>query len=138
MTNRLNGWQRIGVVITGLWLLFVALLGVLSAFDTGPFGEKIQGAYETVRTEAVCSKPAPPMAPGQKTFSFEEAFGCTTGAMISPPSEKAVQVTPDRQDFFWGAFLVALLIPPVLFWLLSYGSVAVFKWVAQGFRRGAA
>ena len=137
MTNQLNGWQRIGIVLTALWLVVVALLGAVSVFETGPFGEKAKATYETTRTDAVCSKPASHhLAAGQKTItlSWDEVYGCATGAMISGPSERTVQVSPRRDDFFLAAFLAALLIPPALFWLLSYVFALVFKWVAQGFR----
>ena len=134
MLTRLNGWQRIGIVISALWLGLVTLLGISSAFHTGPFGPKNEAVFETVVTEAVCSKPAPPLAEGQKKFTFEEAQGCATGALI-PASEKRVLITPAGHEFYFGRLLAALIIPVLFFWLFSYSCVAVFKWVAKGFRK---
>jgi hypothetical protein len=134
MNARLNGWQRLGVVVSGLWFAFILVLGAVSAASNGPFGKTTLGTRQTVRTEAVCSQPAPARAPGEAIPPAEFISGCAEGALVSPSTEKVVQLTPDRHRFYWGPFLIALIGPIVVFWLLAYGAVRVVKWVAKGFR----
>lgn len=147
MLNRLNGWQRIGTVITGLWFAFVVALGVSSAIGSGPFGATVKATYKTIRTDVVCSKQTrqtlsarSPSASSETGDTLDEVQGideCATGSkVLRPATQRVVQIVPERHVFFFKAFFVALLIPPIFFWLLSYASVAVFKWIAQGFHRG--
>jgi len=148
MLNRLNGWQRIGTVITGLWLAFVVILGINSALGEGPFGPEIKTTFKTVRTEVVCSNTpqravSSPSVPASSNTVYTDADvgpidECPPGStMISPASERTVQIAPYHHVFFFGAFFAVFLIPTLLLWLLSYASVAVFKWIAKGFHRGA-
>jgi len=148
MLNRLNGWQRIGTVITGLWLAFVVILGVSSALGEGPFGPEIKTTFKTVRTEVVCSntpqrdESSQSLPASNKTVYTDADISpigeCTPGStMIRPASERTVQIAPYHHVFFFGVFFALFLIPPLLFWVLSYASVAVFKWIAKGFHRGA-
>jgi len=127
MLNRLNGWQRIGVVLTALWFLFVLFHGAKGYLSvesgTGPFVRTIQG------TPPHCTSPAPEPSPGQKTFSFEELHGCAPDALVGG--------TPDRSEFLWGELFAVAAIPPVLVWLLGYLLLGVVRWVAKGFRRKA-
>ena len=148
MVTRLNGWQRIGGVVTALWLAYVVVLGLVSAYGTGPFSVNLKATYKSLRVEQVCSKPAPSTLPSQSSPAANPRVlpydavapldGCRGGStLIRPATEETVQVTPPRHIYLSGFFLLALLIPPALFWALSYGTIAVYKWVAKGFRRGA-
>jgi hypothetical protein len=119
MLNRLNGWQRIGVVLTGLWVALV--LCVVAGTDS--FVTTIPGQPPS------CSAPAPESSPDKKTFSFEEAFGCAPGAIVAG--------TPDSQHFNWRGLMFAIAAVPVGVWLLIYLLIHIIRWVAQGFRRRA-
>jgi len=124
MLNRLNGWQRIGTVLTGLWLIFVLWFGLLGYVGLesghGPFVKTVPGK------EPYCTAPAPELPPEKKTFTFEEALGCAPGALV--------EGTPDQSHFMWGALAAAALIPAILGWLLAYALIGVIRWVAKGFR----
>lgn len=125
MLSRLNGWQRIGVVLTGLWLAFMLFQGAVGYANLergdGPFVEIVKGK------EPHCSAPAPESLPDKKTFSFEDAWGCAPGALV--------EGTPDTHRFMWSALLASALVPALLAWALAYASIAVIRWVAQGFRK---
>jgi hypothetical protein len=124
MLNKLNGWQRIGVVITGVWVIFVLLSGAVGLINLergqGPFVETVKG------TPARCTTPAPPAKPEQKSFTFEEAHGCAPGALV--------EGTQGHSRFMWGALAIAAVAPAILAWLLAYAVVAIVRWVAKGFR----
>ena len=148
MFNQLNGWQRIGVVITGLWLAFVVILGINSLLGKGVFGTEIAATYKSVHTDVVCSNPTPRATPKQPAPASSDTLDtlsevrspddCAAGSiMVRPASDKTIQIAAERHVFSFGPFFVALFVPPILLWLLSYASVAVFKWVARGFHRGA-
>jgi hypothetical protein len=134
MFNRLNGWERIGVVITALWLIYVLFLGAIGISGGKPFGKTLPGSEETTIIAAKCSKPWPEKKPGE-TISMEEAMGqCAPGAIEISPVTSNKQIFPDKHEFFYGAFFAAVFLPPLFFWFLAYTSVRVVKWVAKGFR----
>jgi hypothetical protein len=124
MLNRLSGWQRIGVVLTGLWLIFVLLSGAVgyTSLDSGhgPFIGTIKGKVPH------CAAPAPESQPEKKTFTFEEAWGCAPGAFV--------EGTPDKHYFKWGALIAAASVPVIFAWLFAYLLIALVRWVAKGFR----
>lgn len=138
--DQLNGWQRIGVVLTGLWLVFILCLGVVgfANFETGrgPFVETIKGKGARFVL--------PPRAPdfisdkqmarlekdahsGERIPTWEESSPITSGTLV--------EATPDQHRFMWEALAAAAAIPPVLAWLLVCVLVTVVRWIAQGFGR---
>ena len=123
MLNRLNGWQRIGVVLTGAWLAFVFFVGALGYANLQE-GRSLFVA--TVKgTPPRCTAPAAPLKPGQKSFTFEEAHGCAPGTLV--------EGTPDRHRFMWELLAAAATIPALLGWLAVYAVIAVIRWIGQGF-----
>lgn len=124
MLNRLNGWKRVGIVLSCLWLAFVLLIGVesfarIQAGGVGEFVSTVQGR------DAICTKPVSGSGTDGATFTFEEALGCAPGALI--------EATPDTRHFRLGYFALALFAPVLLAWALAYIAVAVVRWVATGF-----
>ena len=143
MFNRLNGWQRIGVVLTALWLLFALAIGAASLASPdevrGPFVLHVDAKTKIVPgTPAQCTKPAPPPDPTRKVVTFEEAFyGCAPGAMIEGTPDQTIQLSPAHDYFRYFTFLAFALTPPFAFWLIAYLTIFVFRWVASGFRRNS-
>lgn len=127
MLDRLNGWQRIGIVATSLWFAFIVCVGALG----GGFTQRVAGApaeYEYV--------PRTPCTPGpqrpDRGLSFEEALGqppCTDARLIR-------KEVPEGYRTNWGAMFGAAVIPAMMAWLLVYGAIGVVRWVAKGFRPG--
>ncbi|WP_036165474.1 hypothetical protein [Noviluteimonas dokdonensis] len=125
MLDRLNGWQRIGVLLTGAWLIFILALAFVELADRARsdayFVETIPGV------EPQCTQPAAPST--TKTFTFEEAHGCARGALA--------QGRPDRSQINWVGVIMAASIPPIFGWGAVYALIALISWVAKGFRRPA-
>jgi hypothetical protein len=142
MLNRLNGWQRIGVVLTVLWAIFILAVGAVGfaslASGKGPFVYTIKGKVERIKgKDAYCTEPAPPLDPNRHTFTWDEAMGCAPGALVEGTPDREVEVIADQHRFMYEEFVGATIMPPLLVWLLAYTLVAVIRWIAKGFRRKA-
>lgn len=112
---RLNGWQRIGVVLSALWLAFVCFMFVISRNGARPdFSSDVHYVDHECETK-LASEPAP--TPGQP-ISLERFAGC----------ERSEQRTR------WGQFALVMLAPIALGWSLIYLLIATIRWVATGFR----
>ncbi len=137
MLHRLNGWERIGLVISVIWLAYVLFLGALGLTGQAPFGSITKGKESTSYTPAQCSAPWPERAPGD-SISLSEAMGaCPPGSTEISPAKREVTSTPDVREFFFGRLLFAAIVPLLVFWFLAYASVRTFKWVAAGFKGNA-
>lgn len=144
----LNGWQRLGIVLSVFWFLstivFVALnhhsANVFDVFDinncdysANPFYEwydkKSEQPVETVALERTPPMPADPAhhLPGgftnctdmQKTVNDGMAKGAITPVLH-------LQLTK---------VLTFMFLPLAIFWLIAYIVVYTAKWVLIGFRR---
>jgi hypothetical protein len=118
--RHLNGWYRIGIVLTGLWLLLVVLFLVVAYTDkASDFVSITEGA------PAVCSGVSDPSG---RTFTLEEAMGgCAPGMEISP-------ATADSKRLLLAPSAALLLLPPLLGWVLALAAVKAVRWIAEGFR----
>ena len=105
--NRLNGWQRLGVVLTLVW---VAIVGVeyLIELDQGPFS---RGWL----TDTTIVKTGEKIEPKQ----FAERFG------------PYADLVPVDQTSRWLWLLSVLIVPPAALWLVGFA----FAWVLDGFRK---
>jgi hypothetical protein len=119
MLSRTNGWQRIGIVLSVVWLIAACSLVFLvttSHSGAGPF-LSISSAH--------CQPGAPQIPSSQKHLRLSEAIlGC---------SEK--YIVPETQSINWLSTLVFLFCPILLVWGLAFALVLTFRWVAAGFRK---
>lgn len=145
MLSRLNGWQRIGVVLTVFWLFFVFGSGLIGYANLetghGPFVYTIPGQVVMVKkgTEGRCTQIDPdPKAPDLGWgYSVDEVLQlqrhCTKDHYIEGTPDETRQI-PDRHVFHFGDILMAAIVPPVVVWLLLFVVVAAVRWIAGGFR----
>ena len=145
MTGRLNGWQRIGVVLTTLWLLFVAGAGVVgySRLETGrgPFVLTISGDELVVAkgTNNRCTKKATDEDlrgdPETHEIAFEVAVAnCSPGHLLYGKPDVKLQL-PAQHRLRIDDMVLAAFLPPVVAWILIYGAVVITRWIAIGFRQ---
>ncbi len=111
MRIRLNGWQRIGVALSVVWILSVSGCGALEYVQEG------KPTYFFVDTVMVQLPPATNLDRPDRSLSHEEVFG-----------------RADRH-FRVDRLIVILLVPVVLFWALAYVCIFVVRWVAAGFKK---
>ena len=107
MRLRLGGWQRLGIVLTILWIVAVASYA-LYELRVGPFGPSLL-------TETVVAKTGEPVA----VLSGNEFR----------------DLVPVETRLISGR-LTLLLSAPFFVWLLVGLIARTFKWVAAGFRVG--
>ena len=118
MRKKLNGWQRLGVVLSVSWILcisgtaFVEFFFVsnprhcIFVYDAIPVG--------TVWTEKLDTK-GQPIPPWQYDWESDKSI----------PKTRKLRV---------GVFTSILILPLVGGWLLSFSSIRTFKWVREGFQ----
>ena len=138
MVNRLNGWQRIGVVIAVVWVFFVSGIAIRDLINRdGVFVTVIPAQFKIIKgQEPRCTKPAPPRSPDRKTYSIEEVFyNCSPGALVGGSPDKKIQISTEQHHFRFVIFMLVVLAPPVLLWLSTYILIGVIGWVAKGFRK---
>lgn len=133
----MNGWKRIGVVITACWIL--AIVGY-AGYERFQLPIKILGE-ETNNGDFFSSTNL--MFFRVATHSRNED-GCVKAAtqLVSARTEEGRrQAIVDRdwactsvfETFLENYFWVCLLLPIISFWALSFTAVFVCKWVVSGF-----
>jgi hypothetical protein len=102
-TPRLNGWARIGIVLSVVWAICGSIWVLHSISDT----DEIYGLYNICLTE-------PKSDPGvckQELEKLQAAVGWEA-----------------RWALVWFVFA-----PIPVFWLIAYGLVALVRWMRRGF-----
>jgi hypothetical protein len=145
---RPNGWERIGTVLAGLWLFFIASVGLYSYVNLdsgkGAFVHTISGH------EVVLKKSMPPQClkierdlnatrSAKEGMSLDEVlYGLPHGMRCSEKFEGTDDVTttaPDQHEFQVSAMLFTAFVPLVLMWLVLTSVIAAIRWIAMGFQR---
>lgn len=142
----LNGWQRIGIVLSVLWALLLATAGLTgSQFIEAIPGQDVSAppVMPARCTQVDPEPPAKPEAEGKRHSIFDELMQgghhdaqgryCTDAHFIPSESARVVR-TPDQHHFLWIKWLFYTFGPIVAVWLLAYVLVRCFRWVAAGFR----
>jgi hypothetical protein len=122
MLSRTNGWQRIGIVLSVVWLIAAcSLVLVVTTSHSGvsPF-LSISSAH--------CQPGAPQIPSSQKHLRLSEAvLGCPEKYIVS-----------ETQSINWPSTLAFLFCPIFLVWGLAFALVRTIRWVAAGFRKRSA
>jgi hypothetical protein len=106
MTRRLEGWQRLGVVISICWLVGSCVLVRIHQYRGGK-----ESADAFV---ALCAGPpiyTPVDQCWQKTMAFRQ--------LAEAP--------------YWPPILFLSIAPIPIFWLFGWATIAVIRWVRAGF-----
>lgn len=132
MFSKLNGWYRIGIVLSALWVLYAAayitlnISGHQSVFvDTidGQAGHCIDGAPKIDDAPKI-------ETPRDKVFSLDELRMELGGC-----SEKFyVEGTPDKYSVKYDMALLFMLTPLFVGWLVII-IIETIRWIVAGFRR---
>jgi hypothetical protein len=104
--SRLNGWQRIGIVLSVLWFLGGAFWGNEIAIRDG-------GSWPTLQLKWCLSRPNADYSECNATFEKDYEKGIAG---------------------HWSAGLLVGLVPIPIAWLLVWAVVAIVRWVRRGFR----
>ena len=140
--DRLNGWERLWIVATVLWLIYVGVLVSASLTGDGPFSHTTKGQTTTVVIPAKCSPNQAAEKSKEPTNAQEEFLDklfeeCPHGATVVAPSKRVFKTTPDKREYFFYQALFFALLPPLFLLLASHVTVRVTRWVVAGFKRRA-
>ena len=105
-SRAMNGWQRLGVVASAIWLLGTSAIAAL----------ELWGSPASVFSQSYA-------------FHFVEFIPSPIQANV-PEGFTAVDST-----FLLGAFLKAALLPPLAAWLAVFITYRVVQWVRAGFAK---
>ena len=108
---RLNGWQRIGIVVSVVWAVGAAIYQRNADIERAE--RFVNWAYQ-VCTEA-------------KSLKHESDFGDCSRELTK---NWAIWL-----EGSWGNVALASLIPIPLGWLLVYVIIRIYRWVKTGFKR---
>lgn len=109
MQKRLNGWQRIGLVISVLWLL---LIGMWAAIECVQKGEQAYYFFETTKINL------PVVNESKRLLTDEEVRGYRIERHFRPER-----------------LIITMFISIALFWILVYVGVYVVRWIVAGFKK---
>jgi hypothetical protein len=110
MTKRLNGWQRIGIVLSLFWLVFVC------GYTGYEFVEKVNST--TYLIEVTHNKPTFD-SQGHRIMTIEEAYG--------DDAKRNLKVIH---------FLSVIFIPITLAWAIGYLYIFIYRWIMVVFKSG--
>lgn len=135
MKTRLNGWQRIGIIISILWCFFISGT-VFYEYSGNNFEEDLSGmcphlwkdfcSWHDSKTDDKLSL----LIEGEKSVVCE-----TLRARATDLKTKYLRgdIKPELKVDYAGV-LLAIILPVVIFWIITYSLVWVVKWVRAGFR----
>ncbi len=140
----MNGWMRLGIVLSVCWAVFV---GTLTAYEYFRFPLEPSGAYE--------DRPEPQVYEQAKKFYLVVVKETTGLKALSPDQreglERLIRESQTDQDrsmrialrdsvyyyssgINWPLFLAVLFLPVALGWFIVYALRFAVRWVSQGFR----
>ena len=131
---RLNGWQRIGVILSAAWMLLAAGRGALEYLHPS---EEPNYLDDSVKVQVPVAKKDIGQ-PGR--WLSDEEFGLGQPGRLLTDKEVGI---PDvysyriERNFRVDHLLVAILAPVILFWGFAYACIFLLRWVLAGFNKNS-
>ncbi len=110
---RLNGWQRIGIVLSIVWLIVVC--------PWIRYGQEQHAEQEYKHSYDGCVGPEPPDKTDLKRLDIEERCRADAVNMYQ------------LYEGSWRSAALLTLIPILIAWLFAYGLVFLVRWIRRGF-----
>jgi hypothetical protein len=107
--RRLNGWIRIGIVVSVVWMLYITGTAAWEYIQHHPYASNF--------IEWRCEKT------GESYVSLEKITG------------PFVDLVPLSATLRLGRFATALLAPILVFWITAITVVYTVRWISNGFAR---
>jgi hypothetical protein len=134
----MNGWQRMGVVVSVLWAL--AVLGY-AAYERSempiPVFSEVTRQPERGEWSVACDR----------VFLDCEAYSPPSNAISAyldayknaKTEEEKISVSKQMPQTTWGTsfkglFFIVLLLPIAVLWICAYAAVFAYAWIKQGFK----
>jgi hypothetical protein len=141
LMRKLNGWKRIGVVLSTLWLMFVlasAYIAYINDDTTSMFitttPEKVVVITKAVPGRCTKLEPAPTGTSIFASVPFAPGVYCPDGHYIKGTPAKSTTL-PAQHRLATLVVLIAAIIPILLVWLLVQLLLVCIRWIVAGFRQ---
>jgi hypothetical protein len=120
----MSGWQRIGVVISVLWILAAPSYFVISSYqDAGAYYRRCLGRIPDSDT-----KPED-VGKAMQDCATEER------RMVASPA-RFMQILLFQEDSFEGLLSWGIILVPIaIFWIIGGIVLATLRWIGRGFVR---
>lgn len=134
--ERLNGWQRLGVIVSGGWIVFILVILINTYTEVDGFEEATSGFCPSLREPFVAWVDA---KTNEKISVYRPGESSLNCGVIADRAKKLREsflkdeITPEL-SIQYTALVGAIVVPVVLFWLSAYFLVWVVRWVTVGFR----
>jgi hypothetical protein len=117
MSGRLNGWQRVGIVLSVVWLIGAAIYETYAMEDR--YNAAFSAAYRPVYDRC------------RDTQDRElKALGRPNGIDCAEEAGRVASAVP--QQSAWSA-AIAVFVPIPIAWLIAFALVALMRWIRRGF-----
>src|SRR5438093_7248224 len=116
MTVRLNGWQRIGVVLSALWAVVVCSVAFISYTDATPYSQSRFVVWYNAKDGKELK------AKSHDANWVELLQEAQRRGLVEPTKSLNIDV-----------FFMMLFVPLLIGWLVSYLSVWTVRWIVRGF-----
>lgn len=138
MALELNGWQRIGVVVSAVWASYILGLAAYDYLKPETFAEELSGFCPSLThrhfvewQDAKTGSRIATFQEGERSVSCE-IVGRRAAALLAQASGSSIQPT---KSVAYGGLAGALLIPVVAMWISAYVLVYLIGWVRSGFTK---
>lgn len=131
MTRKLNGWERLGVVLSAGYLVFLSIVAfqIFQSASPSSYHDFVEWYDPTNKTsvkfigrraESACEKQC------REIKDDDKRLDCF---LDCPAVEEKLE-----KRFDWSSFVLALFLPLLASWAGGYGAVWLVKWVIAGFK----
>jgi len=139
MIINFNGWQRIGVVLSVLWFIFIITVATTQFFnhpERSAYVEIIPGKSRLIKgSEPHCTKPSPALSFTANEISPAalDQYLAKCGYVNGAP-DRLLHLTPDHYHFMFGKLAAIAIFPVLIAWCAVYLLIFIAHWVLAGFR----
>ena len=134
----MNGWQRIGIVISALWTLSVAGYAAYERLDMPiPLFWEVtnhpeRGEWSEARNKLFVDYDAHSPSSLNVGATLDAYRNAKTEAEKVAISKELTRI--EYSTSLKGVFFAVLVLPIILFWLCAYIGVFAYSWIKQGFK----
>lgn len=140
---RLNGWQRIGIVLSVLWCVLIIAFAVMvrlktdtaEAININDCSYNVEPFYDwyDAKSGMALEKRTEQIMPLKYKQDPQGAISCEDIRTTVDENFFTGNIDPVLHPRYW-EITAFVLVPVALFWLLAYLLVYTVKWVVMGFR----
>ena len=134
---RLNGWQRLGVIISVCWSIFVLGATAVEYSEIRDFEDQTRKFCPSLRytmfewKNDITGDVMTPYFPGEKGLSCGELkmrVSLMVDAYLNDKTAPSLKLKPFN-------LAAVIVVPVIVFWVLVYLLTGAVKWVAVGFKK---